>query len=282
VTAQRIEDKLAALREAKRTALVAYLTVGDPSVEQSLACARAALDAGADLLELGVPFSDPTADGSVIAAASYRAIQQGGSLRAALRVAEELRLTTEAPLVLFSYYNPILAFGERRVAEEAARIGVDGLLVVDLPPEEGAELRAAAQDSGLAVIPLVAPTTDREREPRVVHGARGFVYYVSLTGITGASSAPLEQAGRAARALRQRFGLPVVVGFGIDSPQKAQVVAAQGADGVVVGTAIVKAIAAASDDAGRVEAVRALVGALRAGLDELAPVSNQDVMRRGQ
>lgn len=282
MSAERIESRFAALREAKRTALVAYLTVGDPSVEQSLACARAALDAGADLLELGVPFSDPTADGPVIAAASYRAIQRGGSLRAALRVAEELRRTSEAPLVLFSYYNPILAWGERRVAEEAARIGVDGLLIVDLPPEEGAELRAAARGSGLAVIPLVAPTTDRAREPRVVAGARGFVYYVSLTGVTGAGSAPLEQAGRAGRELRERCGLPVVVGFGIDSPEKAQLVAAQGVDGVVIGTAIVKAIAAASDEADRVKAVRALVGALRAGVDTLAQVSNQDVMRRGQ
>jgi tryptophan synthase alpha chain len=267
MTVERIESLFAKLRAEKRTALVVYLTVGDPSVEASLACARAALEAGADLLELGVPFSDPTADGPVIAAASHRAISRGGSLSAAVRAARELRAGSDAGLVLFTYYNPILAFGEARLAGEAARAGVDGLLVVDLPPEEGGELRDAADREKLAFIPLVAPTTGREREPGVFARASGFVYYVSLTGVTGAAAAPLAESGRAAAELRERARLPVVIGFGIDSPEKAAAAAASGVDGVVVGTAVVKAIAAQATDEARVQAVRDLVGGLRRGLD---------------
>jgi len=267
MTRERIERCFASLRERQRTALIAFLTVGDPSVEESIDCALAAVDAGADLLELGVPFSDPTADGPVIAAASHRAIAQGGSLRAALRVAEAVRQRTEAPIVLFSYYNPVLSFGDSRLPDEAVARGADGLLVVDLPPEEGSALRDAADAAELAVIPLVAPTTGPEREPELVSRASGFIYYVSLTGVTGSARAPLEEAGRAAAQLRRRWSLPVVVGFGIDSAEKARVVAAQGVDGVVVGTAIVRAIASASDAAGRLRAVTDLVAALRGGLD---------------
>ena len=267
MTIERIDACFEELRRARRTGLVVYLTVGDPSVELSTRCALAALEAGADVLELGVPFSDPTADGPVIAAASYRAIQRGGSLRAALRVAKELRQRTAAPLVLFSYYNPIVAFGDGALATEAAQAGIDGLLVVDLPPEEGAELRQAVRRERLAFVPLVAPTTGLAREPRVLAEASGFVYYVSLTGVTGSGLAPLEEAGLAAAALRERAKLPVVVGFGIDSADKARIVKAQGVDGVVVGTAVVKAIAGASSDEAAVAAVTRLVRELRSGLD---------------
>lgn len=267
MTVKRIERCFADLEEQKRTALVAYLTVGDPSIEDSIACAHAAVEAGADVLEIGVPFSDPTADGPVIAAASYRAIQRGASLRSALRVAADVRQKHEVPLVLFSYYNPIVAFGEAELPKAAADAGCDGLLIVDLPPEEGAHVRAAAAAADLAVIPLVAPTTGREREPLLFRNARGFVYYVSLTGVTGSGAAPLEEAGKRAAELRERAGLPVVVGFGIDTPEKARQVAEQGVRGVVVGTAIVKAIASQPDTASRVRAVRELVSGLRRGLD---------------
>jgi len=175
MTNGRIDACFATLKQNKRTALVAYLVIGEPNVEESLDCARAALDAGADILELGVPFSDPTADGHVIAAAAYRAIQHGGSLPAALEVATELRKHSQAPLVLFSYVNPLLAFGEQRIAGAAKSAGIDGMLLVDLPPEEGAELRAGAAREGISIIPLVAPTTGRAREPRVLAGASGFV-----------------------------------------------------------------------------------------------------------
>jgi tryptophan synthase alpha chain len=246
--------------------LVVYLTVGDPSVEDTLACALAALEAGADVLELGVPFSDPTADGPVIAAASYRAIHHGGSLRAALTVAEAIRKTRREPLILFTYYNPIVAFGEHALVHEAERVGADGFLVVDLPPEEGAELREAAKQKNLAMIPLVAPTTGPERERRVLSGASGFVYYVSVTGVTGAK-APLAQAGRDAAALRQRANLPVVVGFGVRTPDDARTVAQAGVDGVVVGTEVVRVMSEASTREGRCAAVGELVKRLRAGLD---------------
>lgn len=277
MTVERIQRCFSGLRAAGRTGLVVYLTVGDPSVDDSTACARAALEAGADILELGVPFSDPTADGPVIAAASHRAIASGGSLRTAVRVAEELRRKSDAPLIVFTYMNPIVAFGETRLPAELVRAGVDGLLVVDLPPEEGSALRAAAEREELAMIPLVAPTTGRAREDRVVAGTRGFVYYVSLTGITGSAAAPLVEAGRRAAALGERSGLPVVVGFGVDSPEKAHVLAEQGVSGVVVGTAIVKAIAGGGDRTARVQAVCNLVGRLRMRLDEnmsLKTISN--------
>ncbi len=264
---ERIDRCFAGARARGRSVLVVYLCVGDPDVATSLACARAALASGADVLELGVPFSDPTADGPVIAAASQRAIRSGGSLRAALSVARTLREGTDAPLVLFSYYNPLLAFGEERLPQAAVDAGVDGLLIVDLPPEEGAPLRDAAARAGLAVIPLLAPTSGPEREALALARASGFVYYVSLTGVTGAAAAPLADAGRAAAAIRARSRLPVVVGFGIDSAEKARAAAEQGPDGVVVGTAVVRAIAAAGDRAACVRAVGELVSELRAGLD---------------
>jgi tryptophan synthase alpha chain len=279
MSAERIERRLGEIRARGQTALVVYLTVGDPSVADTTACALAALEAGADVLELGVPFSDPTADGPVIAAAAYRAIHSGGSLRSALEVARAVREQSDAPLVLFSYVNPLLAWGEDRIALDASASGVDGILIVDLPPEEGAVLRSAAAAQGIAIIPLVAPTTSLEREPAVLHGARGFVYYVSLTGVTGSQAAPLEVAGRAAASLRARSGLPVVVGFGIDTPEKARVVAAAGVDGVVVGTAVVRAIHAAADRESRVRAVRELVGALRSGLDAAPPSPIADAGR---
>jgi tryptophan synthase alpha chain len=246
----RIEERFSA--SAKKPVLVVYLTVGDPSVEDTLACALAALEAGADMLELGVPFSDPTADGPVIAAASYRAIHRGGSLRSAIAVAEKIRKVRSEPLILFTYFNPIVAFGEEATVAAAERAGADGFLVVDLPPEEGATLRRAVANQKLAMVPLIAPTTGP--------------YYVSVTGVTGAK-APLEEAGREAAALRKRAGLPVVVGFGIRTPENARTVVKSGVDGVVVGTEVVRVMNEAATGEARVAAVRELVGRLRAGLD---------------
>lgn len=267
MTVDRIERRFAELEKEKRTALVVYLVVGDPSVEDAKSCALAAIEAGADILEIGVPFSDPTADGSVIAAAAYRAIHQGGSLSAALDVARTVRAKYDAPLVLFTYYNPIIAFGEAELATAARDAGVDALLVVDLPPEEGAALRGAAARAGVGFIPLLAPTSDREREERAFSGASGFVYYVSLTGVTGAHGVSMRDASLRANELRARAKLPVVVGFGIDTAEKARIAREHGVSGIAVGTAVVKAIASGKDMAARVDAVRALVKELRAGLD---------------
>jgi tryptophan synthase alpha chain len=267
MTLSRIEALFAANREQKRTVLVAYLTVGDPSLEDSEACAVAALEAGADILELGVPFSDPTADGPTIAAASFRALQRGGSLRATLALAERLRKKSAAPLVLFSYYNPVLAFGDGALPRAAREAGIDGLLVVDLPPEEGAELRAAARAEDLAFVPLLAPTSDRERERVALGASSGFVYYVSMTGVTGSAALDAGQAGAEARALRARAGMPLVVGFGIDSPEKARQVADFGVEGVVVGSQLVRTISSEPDTASRVASVKRFVGSLRRALD---------------
>jgi tryptophan synthase alpha chain len=268
VTLERIERTFSRLTEQRRTALVAYLCVGDPSVEDSKACALAAVEAGADMLEIGVPFSDPTADGPVIAAAAYRAIHNGGSLTSALDVARAVRARSEAPIVLFTYYNPVMAFGETKLPAVARETGVDGFLVVDLPPEEGGELRRAARESGMGFVPLLAPTSDRAREDAAFATASGFVYYVSMTGVTGGAGVSVDDASRRANALRERAGLPVIVGFGIDGREKAQAARRHGVSGVAVGTAIVKAIAAGKSTDERVAAVRRLVGELRAGLDE--------------
>jgi tryptophan synthase alpha chain len=267
MTVERIDRMFEALERAKRPALVAYLCVGDPSVDDSTACALAALEAGADMLEVGVPFSDPTADGPVIAAAAYRAIHSGGSLRAALDVVRAVRKAgSDAPLVLFTYYNPILAFGEDRLPGVARDAGLDALLVVDLPPEEGAMLRGAAKAAELAFIPLLAPTSDAAREASAFASASGFVYYVSLTGVTGAALGSMEEASSRANALRDRAKMPVVVGFGIDSGEKARIFRDRGVSGIAVGTAIVKAIAAGKDTPSRVAAVKRLVAELRAAL----------------
>jgi tryptophan synthase alpha chain len=249
-----------------------YLCVGDPSQDESLDLARACIAAGADLLELGVPFSDPTADGPAIARASQRAIAKGGGFDATLAVARKVRTASDVPIVLFGYYNPLFVRGEARAVEEAAAAGVDALLVVDLPLEEGATLRRAAATRGLRVVPLLAPTSPRERVALVQAAAReeplGFLYYVSVTGVTGSGAVDARGAAAQAAALKQTLGLPVVVGFGIDSPDKARA-AADGADGVVVGTAIVRILEAEDEATARRAKVARFVGELRARLDQI-------------
>jgi tryptophan synthase alpha chain len=244
--------------------------MGDPSHEESIELALAAANAGADVLELGVPFGDPTADGPQIARASERALARGGGLVATLRAAAAIRERADVPLVLFGYYNPIFVRGEERVVLEAAQAGVDALLVVDLPIDATASLRKAAAKRGLCVIPLIAPTSspDRVQAVRSVHAETpcGFLYYVSLTGVTGSDAAPLVDASAAAGTLRAATGVPVVVGFGIDSPEKARVAASQ-ADGVVVGSAIVKRIEEGGSTCERMSGVKSLVAALRHALD---------------
>lgn len=275
MTLGRIEARFQHLAETKRTALVGFLTTGDPSVEDSYVCAKALLEAGVDVLELGVPFSDPTADGPVIAAASYRAIQNGGSLKAALEVARRLRGEFDAPIVLFTYYNPIVAFGEAELPGALVDSGVDAVLVVDLPPEEAPVLRQGLRERDLGVVPLLTPTSGSARERAVLADARGFIYYVSVTGVTGAVDAkaqlasdnPLRAAGQAANALSERAKMPVVVGFGIDSAAKAREVAEQGVAGVVVGTAIVKLVAQAGSTEERRKRVFDFASELRNALD---------------
>jgi tryptophan synthase alpha chain len=264
----RIEETFARLAAAKRKALVAYLCVGDPTVEESVELAIACAEAGADILELGVPFSDPTADGPAIARASQRAIAKGGGLSATLRAAKMIRARTQTPIVLFGYYNPLFVRGDARAVADAAAAGVDALLVVDLPSDEGADLRAGAAAHGLSIIPLVAPTSSAARIDAITRTAPppAFVYYVSVTGVTGSQEAPLARASEEAAEVGRAAGVPVVVGFGIDSPEKARAAAAH-ADGVVVGTALVRAIESGPTPEARRADTTALVRALRAALD---------------
>jgi tryptophan synthase alpha chain len=271
-------DRLFSDRAAsKKKVLVVYLCVGDPSLDGTLRFARAALDAGADVLELGVPFSDPTADGPAIARASERAIAAGSSLGRTLELAAELRKGSNAPLVLFGYYNPILIRGEERTAREAKAAGLDALLVVDLPPEEGTILRNAADAAGLAVVPLLTPTSGPSRVAAAAARAKGFVYYISVTGVTGAAGEDaFGSAAAEAGRLRATTGLPVVIGFGIDGARKARLATglagtagAAGADGIAVGTAVVRAIESERDDESRARAVTRLVSSLRSALDEV-------------
>ncbi len=274
----RIDQRFVELGRAGKKALCVYLCVGDPSLEASAYLALEALDAGADLLELGVPFSDPTADGPTLARAAQRAIAAGSTLARVLDVAALVRARSEAPLVLFTSYNPVLVAGETRVARLARDSGVDALLVVDLPPEEAGPLREASAAEGLGVVPLVSPTSDAARIETIRRvstppsGApRAFVYSISMTGVTGAHPSDLAMAAREAARMRRSFDRPVLVGFGIDSGASAKLAAGEvfgGADGVVVGTALVRRIeqAGSADEQRRV--VRAFVGELRRSLDE--------------
>jgi tryptophan synthase alpha chain len=253
-------------------ALIAYLCVGDPSVEESIALARACVRAGADILELGVPFSDPTADGPAIARASQRAITRGGGLQATLRAARAIRAAEpNVGIVLFGYYNPLFVRGEALAAREAAEAGVDALLVVDLPAEESGPLRAAAAAAGIGVVPLLAPTSRAERVAAVSvaakQGLTPFVYYVSVTGVTGSAALDANEAGARAARVHESVGRPVVIGFGIDSREKARAAALRTA-GVVVGTALVRAIEDGGTPEERQTHVERLVRDLRAGVDE--------------
>ena len=253
-------------------ALIAYLCIGDPSVDESIDLARACVRAGADVLELGVPFSDPIADGPVIARASQRSIAAGGGLAATLRAARAIRSTDpDVGIVLFGYYNPLVARGEERAVADAAEAGVDALLIVDLPLEDGGDLRALAAGRGLGTIPLLAPTSSAERVAALgeaaKHSPMPFVYYVSVTGVTGSDALQASSAGARAGALRAALDLPVVVGFGVDSRQKARDTARM-ADGVVVGTAIVRLIEQGKTAAERRSGVERLISELRAGIND--------------
>jgi tryptophan synthase alpha chain len=268
----RVEAVFAAHARSRRKLLVAYLCIGDPSIDESIDLARACVGAGADVLELGVPFSDPTADGPAIQRASERAIAAGGGFEGTLRAARAVRATErDAGTILFGYYNPIFVRGDANAAREAAEAGVDALLVVDLPIKESTPLRQATSKYGIGVVPLLAPTSHAASVAAVRDAAAAgtvpFVYYVSVTGVTGTGALDASGAGARAAVLRRELGLPVVVGFGIDSREKARAAAA-GTDGVVVGSALVRAIEEGKIAQERRALVERLIRELRAGLDE--------------
>jgi tryptophan synthase alpha chain len=267
----RIDRRFAALREEGRAGLVAYLMAGDPDPETSAALFAGLAAAGADLIEMGMPFSDPMADGPVIQAAGQRALRRGMTLRGTLAMVRELRRRDEAtPVVLMGYYNPIYRYGAEAFARDAVAAGADGVIVVDLPPEEDAELGRPAQAAGLDVVRLATPTSDARRLPAIVAGAGGFIYYVAIAGITGTRSADSAEVAAAVARLRRVTELPVAVGFGIKNPEQAAAVA-RAADAAAVGSALVQRLALnlAPDGGvrpGLVEAVLAEVRALAAGV----------------
>ncbi len=269
----RLPAAFAGLRASGKKALVTYLCIGDPDIDASYTHAMACVAGGADVLELGCPFSDPSADGPAIARASTRALARGGGLSATLEVAARIRRASEVPLVLFGYYNPLFVRGEGVAVDQAAAAGIDALLVVDLPLDEGALLRARAHARGVGLVPLHAPTSTgaRARAIRDLEPSPPFVYYVSVAGVTGSSVAPLAEASARAGALRELTRHPVVVGFGVHDPESARI-AASHADGVVVGTALVRtiedAVALGLSREAQGERLRALVARLAAAVHE--------------
>ena len=243
----RIDRRFAQLKTEGRAALVTFLTAGDPDPETSLALLRAIPAAGADVVELGMPFTDPMADGPAIQLSSQRALKAGQTLKKTLAMVRAFRQADDAtPLVLMGYYNPIYIYGVDRFLRDAKSAGVDGLIVVDLPPEEDEELCLPALKAGMNFIRLATPTTDDKRLPAVLANTSGFVYYVSITGITGAAMADPAKVTAAVARIKRHTKLPVAVGFGVRTAEQAAVIAS-GADGVVVGSALVNALKASLD-----------------------------------
>ncbi|MFX3681150.1 tryptophan synthase subunit alpha [Oceaniradius stylonematis] len=267
----RFDTLFARLADEGRPALVTYIMGGDPDYDTSLSIMKALPEAGADIIELGMPFSDPMADGPAIQMAGQRALKGGQTLARTLAMAKAFRKTdTDTPIVLMGYYNPVYIYGVDRFLDDANAAGIDGLIIVDLPPEMDGELCIPALEAGISFIRLATPTTDDKRLPAVLANTSGFVYYVSMTGITGSAIADTGAVGEAVNRIKGHTPLPVCVGFGVKTAEQARLIG-RDADGVVVGTAIVQAIVNSLDGDGgstsdTVAAVTTLVGGLAAGV----------------
>ena len=269
----RIDRRFAVLNKEGRAGLVTFITAGDPDLETSKQILAGLPAAGADIIELGMPFSDPMADGPAIQASSLRALQAGQKMGKTLAMVAEFRQRdADTPIVLMGYYNPIYVYGNERFIADAIKAGVDGLIVVDVPPEADDELCLPALAAGLNFIRLATPTTDAKRLPKVLANTSGFLYYVSITGITGAAAPEVNSVHEQVRRIKKSTDLPVAVGFGVRTPEQAKALAA-GAQAVVVGSAIVTAIEKSLGEGGRatgktvagvLDLVKSLAGALRA------------------
>jgi tryptophan synthase alpha chain len=268
---ERMDRRFAALRKDGRAALVTFIMAGDPDAATSLAILKALPKAGADVIELGMPFTDPMADGPAIQAAGLRALHAGQNMKKTLRLVREFRAGDDAtPIVLMGYYNPIYVYGVDKFLVDAKAAGVDGLIIVDLPPEEDAELCLPAMQAGLNFVRLATPTTDDKRLPAVLANTSGFIYYVSIAGITGAAAPDPGAVSGAVARIKRHTKLPVCVGFGVRSADQARAIAEK-ADGVVVGSALVDALrkslgADGAASAATVPAVADLVRALAEGV----------------
>ena len=267
----RIDTRFAELKKEGRSAFVTFVMCGDPDLTTSLEIIKALPKAGADVIELGMPFTDPMADGPAIQAAGLRALKAGTTLKKTLQVVRDFRTGDNVtPVVLMGYYNPIYIYGVDKFLADAKSAGVDGLIIVDLPPEEDTELCIPAMKAGLNFIRLATPTTDDKRLPAVLANTSGFVYYVSITGITGSAAADTAQVSEAVARIKRHTQLPVCVGFGIRTPEAARGIA-QAANGAVVGSALIDALRATLDSEGRataktVPAVADLASALAQGV----------------
>lgn len=246
----RIRDRFEELKAAGKTALVPFITAGDPNLKTTARILEELDRSGADVIELGIPFSDPMADGPTIQASSERALKNGVNIKDVLGLVKDFRKKSEVPVVLFGYYNPIFSYGCKRFADAAKRAGADGVLVVDLPPEESAELKRELDRVGMDLVVLMTPTSSAVRMRQISKGASGFVYYVSVAGVTGARKTLKHNIKDAVKTARKVSRLPVSVGFGISTPAQAGVVASF-SDGVVVGSAIINIIAKNVDGKGR-------------------------------
>ena len=262
----RLQTRFTELKEQNRAALVTFVTAGDPDYATSLAILKGLPAAGADVIELGMPFTDPMADGPAIQLANIRALAAKQNLAKTLQMVREFREgNSDTPLVLMGYFNPIHHYGVPRFIEEAKAAGVDGLIVVDLPPEHNEDLCDPAQAAGLDFIRLTTPTTDDARLPTVLNGSSGFVYYVSVAGVTGAGAATLEHVEQAVARLRRHTDLPISIGFGIRTPEHAATIARL-ADGVVVGSALIDQIANAASPQQAIDGVLGLCRELAEGV----------------
>lgn len=262
----RLQTRFAELKQQNRAALVTFITAGDPGYSTSLDILKGLPEAGADVIELGMPFTDPMADGPAIQLANIRALGNGQNLVKTLKMVREFRAGNDTtPLVLMGYFNPIHYYGVDKFIADAKEAGVDGLIVVDLPPEHNEDLCVPAQAAGLDFIRLTTPTTDDNRLPTVLNGSSGFVYYVSVAGVTGAGAATLDHVEEAVARLRRHSDLPVAIGFGIRTPEHAASIARL-ADGVVVGSALIDKIAEADSSAAAVQGVLGLCRDLAQGV----------------
>lgn len=262
----RIETTFESVKAQGRAALVTFIMAGDPDFDSSLTVLKGLPAAGADIIELGMPFADPMADGPTIQAAGQRALQSGGCMIRTLEMARKFREdNTTTPLILMGYANPLYAYGLEKFASDAAEAGIDGLIIVDLPPEEDHELQKAVQGKSIDVIRLVTPTTDEKRLPKLLEGAGGFLYYVSITGVTGAARADLSKIEPHIKWIKSRSDLPVAIGFGIKTPNDAQDMAALG-DAIVVGSSIVEKMAEIKGNQADIDPVLNHVRALSASL----------------
>ena len=263
----RIDRRFERLAAEGRPALVTFVIAGDPDAETSLAILRALPAAGADVIELGMPFTDPMADGPAIQAAGLRALGSGQTLRATLKMVAAFRAeNTDTPIILMGYFNPIYSYGVEAFLRDAKAVGVDGLIVVDLPPEEDDELCLPAMQAGLAFVRLATPTTDDARLPAVLANTSGFVYYVSITGVTGSATPDPDAVGRAVARIKRHTPLPVAVGFGVRDAASAAAIGSA-ADGVVVGSALVEALRGSLADG---KATPSTVGSVMSLVETLA------------